>query len=168
MGSKSKAFVWFFLLLLVVTGIDQYSKFFAHDFLSPGYPFVVTSFLNLVVVYNRGAAFGFLNEQGGWQIVFFSAIAFLVLAYLVYHIWSEAWQSRIIVAAYGFIAGGAIGNLIDRIQYGFVVDFIDFHYNEWHFWVFNLADAALTLGVILLLLSVWLEKRNAEAKGPDN
>ncbi len=158
----------FVLLGIVVIILDQVSKFYAVEMLSPQYPYQLTSFLNFILAYNRGAAFGFLNEGSGWQLVLFVSIALLVIAYVIFHIWVEAYRSLLVVVSYGFIAGGAIGNLIDRIRFGYVVDFIDVHYAGWHFWVFNLADSALTLGVILLFATVLTDVKKRDAAKTEN
>ncbi|MFT5114291.1 MAG: signal peptidase II [Parasphingorhabdus sp.] len=167
MTLRCRALGWFTIIASCVAVIDQLSKYYTQFVLGDGNAFEVTSFLNFVVVYNRGAAFGFLNQQGGWQIVFFATIALLVLAYLIHHIWHEAYQSRLLVIGYSFIAGGAIGNLTDRLIRGSVLDFIDVHWQTSHFWVFNLADAALTLGVSLIIVSALLGNSNFESSRGD-
>lgn len=159
MSSRSSAFAVFVLVVLAVVAIDQVSKALALAWLEPHRPYPLTDFLNLTLVYNRGAAFGFLNQQTGWQILLFAGIAVAVVGYVAHHIFHEAWQSRLTVVAYGLIGGGAIGNLVDRLRFGYVVDFVDFYLGEWHFWVFNMADSALTIGVAVLLLAAWVEYR---------
>lgn len=151
MSSRRRAFIAFSLMLFVVVIIDQVTKSLALEYLLPSDPYPLTGFLNLTLVFNRGAAFGFLNQQSGWQILVFAAIALAVVAYVVHHIYQEAYRSSASVLGYGLIGGGAIGNLIDRIRFGHVVDFVDFHLGGWHFWVFNVADSALTIGVIVLI-----------------
>lgn len=151
MASRRTAFTVFPLLALLVVVLDQGIKLLVLRHLALHEPVPLTGFLNLTLVYNRGAAFGFLNQQSGWQLVMFAAIAVFVVAYVAHHIYSEAWRSPATVVAYGLLAGGAIGNLVDRLRLGYVVDYIDFYLGEWHFWVFNLADCALTVGVTALL-----------------
>lgn len=157
--SRRRAFVLFPVLCVAMVVLDQWTKYLALNYLIPHDPVPLTGFLNLTLVFNRGAAFGFLNDQGGWQLGLFTAIAVFVIAYVVHHIYREAHRHLLTVVSYGLIGGGAIGNLIDRIRFGHVVDFVDFHLNGWHFWVFNLADSALTIGVILLLLAAWNDYR---------
>ncbi len=165
MASRRVALVVFTVLVLVVVAIDQASKHLALAYLAPGDPLPLTGFLNLTLVFNRGAAFGFLNQQSGWQLVAFSLIAVLVLVYVAHHLYKEAWRSPATVIAYALIGGGAVGNLIDRLRFGYVVDFVDFHVFGWHFWIFNMADSALTVGVILLLGVAALEYRAMRRAG---
>jgi signal peptidase II len=149
-----------FVVVATATGLlDQLSKYLALNHLSSAEAFYLTPFLNFILAYNHGAAFGFLNNESGWQLYLFVGIAVFVFIYLVIHIWREAWQSTLTTVAYGFIAGGAVGNVTDRLQLGYVIDFIDFHIAGWHFWVFNLADCALSVGVGLLLLTIIIELR---------
>jgi signal peptidase II len=110
----------------------------------------VTSFFNLVLVMNPGASFSFLAGAGGWQKWLFSALALAVSVWLIVLIRRHA-QERLRPAAFSLILGGALGNLIDRLRFGAVVDFLDFHFAGWHWPAFNVADAAITLGVVLLL-----------------
>lgn len=110
----------------------------------------VTSFFNLVLVMNPGASFSFLAGAGGWQKWFFSALALAVSVWLIVLIRRHA-QERLRPAAFSLVLGGALGNLIDRLRFGAVVDFLDFHVAGWHWPAFNVADAAITLGVVLLL-----------------
>jgi signal peptidase II len=110
----------------------------------------VTSFFNLVLVMNPGASFSFLAGAGGWQKWFFSALALAVSVWLIVLIRRHA-QERLRPAAFSLVLGGALGNLIDRLRFGAVVDFLDFHFAGWHWPAFNVADAAITVGVILLL-----------------
>jgi signal peptidase II len=159
LNSRGSA-LWTFLALgLAIALIDQSSKLYVLSRFTEGVENSILPFLSFTLAFNRGAAFGFLNDAGGWQLIMFSSIAFLVVAYLVFHIWQEVWQAKIIVCSYGFIAGGAVGNVIDRIYLGMVVDFIDVHFSGWHFWIFNIADIALSIGVGLLILSVFFEWR---------
>jgi len=110
----------------------------------------VTSFFNLVLVMNPGASFSFLAGAGGWQKWFFSALALAVSVWLIVLIRRHA-QERLRPAAFSLVLGGALGNLIDRLRFGAVVDFLDFHFAGWHWPAFNVADTAITIGVILLL-----------------
>ncbi|GJL83059.1 MAG: lipoprotein signal peptidase [marine bacterium B5-7] len=156
-----RAFIVFTLVSSIVVVIDQLTKWLAESKLFAGDPFSLTGFLNLTLVYNRGAAFGFLNDQSGWQVALFSIIAIAVIGYMIYHIRSEVHSNGLVIFAYGMIAGGAVGNLIDRLAYGYVIDFIDFYIREWHFWIFNMADSALTVGVVLLFAASFFESRTS-------
>ena len=110
----------------------------------------VTSFLNLVLVMNPGASFSFLADAGGWQRVFFVTLALAISVWLVVMIRRHA-SERLMPAALALVLGGALGNVIDRIRFGAVVDFLDFHVAGWHWPAFNVADSAISVGVILLL-----------------
>ena len=111
---------------------------------------VVTSFFNLVLVMNPGASFSFLADAGGWQRWFFVILALVISAWLVVLIRHHA-RERLMPAALALVLGGALGNVVDRIRFGAVVDFLDFHFAGWHWPAFNVADSAITVGVILLL-----------------
>lgn len=110
----------------------------------------VTSFFNLVLVFNAGAAFSFLSDAGGWQKWFFVILALAISAWLVAMIRQHA-NERLLPFALTLVLGGALGNVIDRLRFGAVVDFLDFHFAGWHWPAFNVADSAIVVGVILLL-----------------
>jgi signal peptidase II len=111
----------------------------------------ITGFFNLVLAHNRGAAFSFLSDAGGWQRTLFIGIAVLATAVIVAMLVRHPGE-RLFCAGLALILGGALGNLWDRIALGYVVDFLDFHAFGWHFWAFNLADSAITVGAGLLIL----------------
>jgi signal peptidase II len=111
---------------------------------------VVTSFFNLVLVMNPGASFSFLADAGGWQRWFFIVLALGISAWLVVLIRHHAVE-KLMPAALALVLGGALGNVIDRIRFGAVVDFVQVHYASWYFPAFNVADSAITVGVILLI-----------------
>ena len=110
----------------------------------------VTGFFNLVLVFNTGAAFSFLANAGGWQKWFFILLALGISGWLMVMIRQHA-DERLAPAAFALVLGGALGNVIDRIRFGMVVDFLDFHAAGWHWPAFNVADSAITVGVALLL-----------------
>jgi signal peptidase II len=112
----------------------------------------VTSFLSFTLLYNSGAAFSFLSNAGGWQNVFFIVIATavsVIIVFIIRRLGSNDIQAAI---ALMMILGGAMGNLLDRVRFGYVVDFIDFHYGAWHWYTFNIADAAINVGAAFLML----------------
>jgi len=111
----------------------------------------ITDFFNLVLAHNRGAAFSFLSEAGGWQRALFIGIAVVATAVIVVMLVRHSGE-RLFSAGLALILGGALGNLWDRIVLGYVVDFLDFHAFGWHFWAFNVADSAITVGAGLLIL----------------
>ena len=154
--------VWLGLTAIVIL-LDWYSKQLASDALELYRPQEVFSWLNITLAHNYGAAFSFLSDAGGWQRWFFIVLASgvsLVLLVWLLRLPRKEWLTAL---GLSLILGGAIGNLVDRIQLGYVVDFIDVYYKNWHYPAFNVADSAITCGVILLLLDVLLiSRRNKE------
>jgi signal peptidase II len=134
----------------VVVLLDQASKrlIMALYALHEGTP--VTGFFNLMRVHNEGAAFSFLASSGGWQRWLFTGIALAAIALIVWMLRAHPGQ-KLFAFALSSILGGAVGNVIDRVLYGHVVDFLDFYYQGWHFPAFNLADSAITLGACCLI-----------------
>lgn len=141
--------LWFALAALVI-GLDQATKLWVLESFRYGERLVVTDFFNLVLVFNRGAAFSFLSQAGGWQKWFFVGLALVVSIWLIIEIRRHA-QDKWLSAAYAMVLGGALGNVIDRLRFDAVVDFLDFHFSGWHWPAFNVADSAITVGVVLLL-----------------
>ena len=139
---------------------DQASKSAISSGLSMGEVRGITPFFNLVLAHNRGAAFSFLSDAGGWQRLLFIGIAVAATAIIVAMLVRHSGE-RLFSAGLALILGGALGNLWDRIALGYVVDFLDFHAFGWHFWAFNLADSALTVGAGLLILDGLLSARAA-------
>ncbi|MGA0032358.1 MAG: signal peptidase II [Burkholderiales bacterium] len=143
--------MWRWLLIAaVVVALDQVTKYVAVDALTGQPPVAVTSFFNLLLVYNRGAAFSFLAGMGGWQRELFSVIAVLASIWIIWMLRRYSQQTLFSIAL-SLVLGGAIGNLIDRVTVGAVVDFLDFHAFGWHWPAFNVADSAITCGVALLI-----------------
>jgi len=151
---------WFWLSGVVLI-LDQGSKWFADSLLGPHDAVPLLPFLDLRKAYNPGAAFSFLSDASGWQRWFFSGLAVLIIGVLV------AWLRRLprgqirVALALALILGGAAGNLVDRVLYGHVIDFIDLYYGAWHWPTFNIADSAITLGAALLILDALLGRRAA-------
>ncbi len=135
----------------VVVLLDQLSKITMSRLLAYGDSEAITRYFNLVMVYNQGAAFSFLSTQGGWQRWFFSALAAGVSIVIVWMLKKHA-QQRMFWWSLFPLLGGAIGNLIDRIAYGHVIDFLDVHVGGWHWPAFNVADGAITIGAALFVL----------------
>ena len=138
-----------FLLAAAAIAVDQASKAWLMDVFRQGETLVVTPFFNLVFVFNSGAAFSFLAGAGGWQKWFFIVLA-LAVAGVIGNLLRQA-RPRLEGLALALILGGALGNVIDRLRFGAVVDFLDFHAAGWHFPAFNGADSAITLGVAVML-----------------
>lgn len=140
---------WLALSALVVA-LDQLSKYGMMRLLVSGNGIEVAPFFNLVLVYNRGAAFSFLSSASGWQRELFIAIALIASAWVVYLLRRYPRQT-LFCFALSLILGGAVGNVIDRLLIGAVVDFLDFHLAGYHWPAFNLADSAITCGAALLI-----------------
>ena len=153
----AQAWRWYGLALLVIV-LDQISKHWVEAVLTYNEPVVFTSFFNFTLRYNPGAAFSFLSDAGGWQRWFFTIVALVVSAVLV--VWIARVASTRKLEAFGLtmILGGAIGNVYDRIVLGHVVDFIVVHYEDYYWPAFNLADSAITLGAILLIIDMIFTK----------
>ncbi len=141
---------WLWLSVVVVI-LDQVSKFYITEYLTLNPPVELTSWLNLVLAHNTGAAFSFLGDAGGWQRWLFAALAGTVSIVLIVWILKLPKKDFWLACSLALILGGAVGNLIDRVRFGYVVDFIDFHIDTWHFATFNIADAAISVGAVMLL-----------------
>lgn len=148
---------WLGISLFVIV-LDQLTKLWVVDVFQYGESLPLLSFFNLVYARNSGAAFSFLAGADGWQRFFFIGIAAVASIVIVYLLRKHA-QERWFCFALSLILGGALGNVIDRIQYGYVVDFLDFYYAAYHFPAFNVADSAITVGAALL---IWDSFRNAK------
>lgn len=144
-------FVWLLLSVLIII-LDLWTKRMATESLTLYRPLELTSWLNMTLAHNYGAAFSFLSDAGGWQRWLFTGLAFGVTLVLLVWLVRLPAQQKLTGAALGLIIGGAVGNLIDRIVNGYVVDFIDVYYLHWHWPAFNMADSAITCGVVLLLI----------------
>ncbi|MEW5773964.1 MAG: signal peptidase II [Thermodesulfobacteriota bacterium] len=121
---------------------------------------VIPGFFDLVHVLNQGAAFGFLNQEGlGWQRWFFIAASLLASGVILWLLRSEEGQSRLGAAGLGLVLGGALGNLVDRVRTGLVVDFLDFYVGGWHWPAFNVADMGISCGVLMLIASMYTTGR---------
>ncbi|HJV83480.1 signal peptidase II [Noviherbaspirillum sp.] len=141
---------WLGIAAIIIL-IDQISKVVMSRLFVFGESRPVTSFFNLVLAYNKGAAFSFLANQAGWQRYVFTGIAIAAVIFIVYLLKRHAGQ-RMFCWALALILGGAIGNLIDRIVYGHVIDFLDFYVGTWHWPAFNVADMAIVGGAALFVL----------------
>ncbi len=146
-------FLW---VSLVVVLADQATKLWILANFNEYQVVQVWPVFNLTLVYNTGAAFSFLADAGGWQRYFFTSLAMVVSVVLVTWLKSMRAHERLVAWAVALVLGGAIGNLIDRLAYGKVVDFLQWHWEQYYFPSFNLADSAITLGVILLLIDTFI------------
>lgn len=149
--TRHNGLLWLWLSIFIIV-IDQLSKAAVMDHLVPGQTVRCLPFLNLSLAYNSGAAFSFLGGESGWQMPLISAVVIAVIVMLL--IWLSKCQRNqyVMCISLSLIIGGAIGNLIDRLRLSVVVDFLDFHVDNWHFATFNIADAAITVGAVLLVL----------------
>ena len=158
---------WVWLLVsAVVIVLDLCTKQWASASLELYRPQEVLSWLNITLAHNYGAAFSFLSDAGGWQRWFFIVLASAISLVLLVWLLRLARREWITALGLALVLGGAIGNLVDRIRLGYVVDFIDVHFSGWHYPAFNVADSAITCGVILLLLDTLLinSARKVEAQ----
>jgi signal peptidase II len=155
--------MWFGLTIaLAVIAMDQASKAWIVGFFSErsGEPVaVLTPFFNFVLTGNRGMSFGLFNNNAAMNTVVFTMLATAIVIALI--VWLHRAHNPVIRLAIGMIIGGAVGNVIDRLLRGAVVDFLDFHLGNWHWYAFNIADAAICLGVIALLLDGLLARPKA-------
>lgn len=140
-----------YLLALVLIALDQWTKITATEQLIYAQPVRVTSFFNFTLLHNTGAAFSFLSDAGGWQRWFFGIIAAVVSVVLTVWIARLGSAKRWEACALALVLSGAIGNLYDRIAYGYVVDFIALHYEGYAWPAFNIADSAICIGAAMLL-----------------
>lgn len=154
--------IWLWLLIPVLI-LDLGSKYWALSALNYAEPNPVLPFFDLTLLYNTGAAFSFLAEAGGWQRWAFSAVAGIVSVILI--VWLKRTERQLWWLGLGLslILAGALGNLYDRVAHGYVVDFISLHYNNYFFPAFNIADSAITLGAVLLILDMlFLESKRKQ------
>ena len=142
---------WLGLSLLVIF-LDQVSKLAIAGSMQLYQSISVMPFFKLTYVHNTGAAFSFLSEAGGWQRWFFAALALVISGVIAMWLARLKHDETLLAVALSLVLGGAIGNLIDRLVYGYVIDFLDVYYQTWHWPAFNIADSAITIGVILMLM----------------
>lgn len=148
-GKNMLKWLWLSLLALV---LDQASKLWIAGSMQLYESIAVLPGFNLTYVHNTGAAFSLLSEAGGWQRWLFAILALAISTGLT--IWLARLQrhEKLLAVSLALVLGGALGNLIDRLLYGYVIDFLDVYYRQWHWPAFNIADSAITLGVFLMLL----------------
>jgi len=146
-----------YALAAAVLGLDYATKIAVLHSFAPGESLALTGFFNLVLVFNTGAAFSFLAGAEGWQTLLFSAIA-VVAAVVIVVLISRNRGKILFCAGLALILGGALGNLYDRLVYGKVVDFLDFHVAGWHWPAFNVADSAISVGAAMLIVESFLQR----------
>lgn len=155
---KKTGLRWLWLSAMIVL-LDQCVKYWVVTHFAYREVDTVLSFLNFTLVYNTGAAFSFLGKAGGWQIYFFAAISLLIT--VIFAVWLKRTPRVLIWRCLGLslIIGGALGNFIDRVYLHYVIDFIDFHIKMWHFATFNIADSAVSIGAVCLIISMLRESK---------
>jgi signal peptidase II len=151
---------WLALATIIVLA-DQLTKFVIERRFEFGDVRPVTGFFNLVLTYNKGAAFSFLADASGWQSRFFTVIGIAASLFIAYLLARHGAQ-RLFALSLALILGGAVGNVADRLLHGHVIDFLDFHWRGWHWPAFNLADSAIVCGAALLILDELLRLRRAK------
>jgi len=159
--NQRRFYGWLSLACLVLI-LDQSTKLWAQTSLQFAVPVPVTGFLNWFLIYNPGAAFSFLANGDGWQRWFFTVLGTAAAIFMIWYL-RRHQNDTLLSLAISFILGGAVGNVIDRLVYGAVVDFIDLYYGQWHWPAFNLADSAIVFGAALI---IWGEIRPKRASTP--
>ena len=144
----------------IILLLDQLSKWSALSNLKMGVPEYVLPFMNWLLLFNPGAAFSFLAQGSGWQRWFFTILGLVACIYIVWLL-RKSQNDKLLCVALSLILGGAFGNVLDRIMFGAVVDFIDLHYANWHWPAFNIADSAICIGAALI---IWGELRKSFGK----
>ena len=152
-----QSMVWLGISVFAII-LDQWTKLWIVNHLAENTPRALTSFFSLRLLYNQGAAFSFLSQAGGWQVLALSLLAIIIICFIL--IWLVRTPPKHVFYCCGFslVIGGAIGNLIDRIRLGYVIDFLYFHYHQYYWPAFNVADSCVCIGVVILMIALWKQK----------
>lgn len=153
MMKTKKASPWLYLSVLAIV-FDQVTKYEAVRHWTMGKPIKIFPFLNFTLNHNTGAAFSFLGTGSGWQIYSFAAISLVIAVFLIVWLSRTGRSDYVIAIGLSLVIGGALGNFIDRVYLGYVVDFIDFHIKDWHYATFNFADSAICIGTLLVICMI--------------
>ena len=164
MMSTNLSFLRYLVITIVTLLLDQLTKWSALNNLQLGVPEPVLPFMNWLLLFNPGAAFSFLAQSSGWQRWFFTVLGLAASAYILWLL-RKSLDDKMLCSALSLILGGALGNVLDRIMYGAVVDFIDLYYANWHWPAFNIADSAICIGAALI---IWVELRKSFGKTPQS
>jgi len=144
---------WIWLSILIIA-LDQFTKFLIEPWLTGQPAFeVIPGFARLILVYNTGAAFSLLSSASGWQRWLFTGLAVVISVLIVYWLKKTPRSQWTTALPLAMILGGAVGNLIDRLRFGHVIDFVDLYYGDWHWPAFNVADAAISVGAAVFILA---------------
>ena len=152
MSTKGMPVAVYYALALFLLALDLWTKALATAHLHYAEPVVLTGFFNLTLLHNTGAAFSFLSTAGGWQHWLFGGIASIISVVLVVWIYRAPATAILLKLALALILSGALGNLWDRVTLGYVVDFIQWHYNDYYWPAFNIADAAISVGAVAMVI----------------
>ena len=155
-------------LSLIIFALDQATKYWTIQALDLYESYEILSFFNFTYARNYGAAFSFLGDASGWQKYLFSSIAFIVSGYLIYSLKNNSQSQRWINCAYALILSGAIGNVTDRLMFGYVVDFLDFDLGFYRWPTFNVADIAIFIGAAMMILESFIVKETKDIKESEN
>ena len=155
-------FLWISVIAII---IDQWTKHLVLDSMSLYQSIQLLPFFNLTYVHNYGAAFSFLDDAGGWQRWFFTVIAMVVSAVIIWWLAQTKREQKLLPIAFAFVLGGALGNVYDRASYGYVVDFLDFYVGGYHWPAFNVADSAIFIGAALIILDMLFSNKEQSSDG---
>ena len=148
---------WLWISILVIV-LDQATKLLADHFLNYHQPVAIIPMFNFTLLYNKGAAFSFLSDAGGWQRWFFTIVSAVISIVLIIWLRKLKASQKLLITSVALILGGAVGNLIDRSFYGHVIDFLDVYYQQHHWPAFNIADSAISIGAVLLIIDSFKNK----------
>ncbi|ATC98125.1 signal peptidase II [Pseudoalteromonas spongiae] len=159
---KGRSGLIWLVLSIILLALDQITKWIVSTEMSLYQTIDILPVFNFTYVHNYGAAFSFLSEAGGWQKYFFSIIAVTISVLLIYWLKKLPATNKLLCSAYALVLAGAIGNLIDRLVHGYVIDFLHVYYQQYDFPVFNIADVAISIGAALLLLDAFFEQKESD------
>lgn len=160
---------WICVALLVM-GLDRLSKIWVLDHLTLAESLRILPIFNLTLAYNTGAAFSMLHSAAGWQNIFLSTLAIVVSLVIVFKLLTIRRDEKWVALSLSLILGGALGNVWDRMQYGYVIDFLHFHMSDWHFAIFNVADSAISVGAFMLIAywGIWSGWKGSKGSDVDS
>ena len=157
MKIKNTGIFWLWVSAVVLV-LDQWTKSMASSALELYVPNKITEFFNLTLMHNKGVAFSFLANQSGWQRYFITVVASLIVLWLLYWLIKNTRSQKLQNVALVLVIGGALGNIWDRVILGYVVDFVELHYQGYYWPAFNVADAAISVGAVLLIIDAFKNK----------